>query len=159
MRGWGGEAGTAARQFVRLPFKLWHERAFSHKWHVPAQVLRVRYQGAEGGCEVSHTWSTPGPYCSESPLPRSMLRRGVFRWLTRSRGWEPAAAELNRPSRLVFQKRWTREGGQREEVRYETELSDTALSERRLRNGLGCPHCPARGQSFTWFTLNLIMTQ
>lgn len=46
--GWGGEAGTAARQFVRLPFKLWPERAFSHKWRVPAQVLRARYQGAEG---------------------------------------------------------------------------------------------------------------
>ena len=63
--------------------------------------------------------------------PHSMLRRGVFRWLTWSRGWEPLAAELNRPSRLVFQKRWTREGGQRNEVRREAELSDAALSEQR----------------------------
>lgn len=61
----------------------------------------------------------------------SMLRRGVFRWLTRSCGSEPLAAELNRPSRLVFQKRWTREGGQRKEVRHEAELSDAALSEQR----------------------------
>ena len=76
--GWGGAGGTDARQLVRFPIKLWHERAFPHKRRVPAQVLAARCQGAERGCEVSHALWTPGPCCSESPAPPLQAKeRGV----------------------------------------------------------------------------------
>lgn len=73
----------------------------------------------------------PGPYCSDSPAPPLHAQERGVQVADSGPHWEPLAAELNRPSRLVFRKRWTREGGQRNEVRHEAELSDAALSEQR----------------------------